>query len=140
MSDILKFKQLTALAEILADASCSEVIFKCRLNALRTLNGRVAQYRKEDILPSLIETIWDKKWHFIKEATTSNEIAEILKPSLPPYSYGRWLLSSPYHVDEEELVFWAIVSPYNKLIGAAEERYRELFKKCLPEISKELNL
>ncbi len=128
------------MAEILADTSCSDVIFRCRLNALRTLNGRVVQYRKEDILPSLIETIWDKKWHFIKEATTSAEMTEILKPSLPRYSYGRWLLSSPYHVDEEELVFWAIVSPYNTLIGAAEERYRELFKKCLPELSGELDL
>lgn len=128
------------MAEILTNSSCSEAIFQRRLDALRTLNGRVAQYRKEDILPSLIETIWDKKWHFIKEATTSTEMTEILKPSLPQYSYGRWLLSSPYHVDEEELVFWAIVSPHNRLIGAAEERYIELFKKCLPEISKKLDL
>lgn len=126
------------MAEILADTSCSDVI--CRLNALRTLNGRVVQYRKEDILPSLIETIWDKKWHFIKEATTSAEMTEILKPSLPRYSYGRWLLSSPYHVDEEELVFWAIVTPYIRVTNAAEERYKALFKKCLPDLSKELDL
>ncbi len=115
-------------------------MLSCRLDALRSLNGLVAQYLKEDILPSLIEAIWDKKWHFIKEATTSTAMTEILKPSIPQYSYGRWSLGSPYHVDEEELVFWAIVSPYNRLIGAAEERYIELFKRCLPELSKKLDL
>ena len=128
------------MAEILTDFSCSEEMFQCRLNALRTLNGRVAQYRKKDILSSLIETIWDKKWHFIKEATTSAEMTEILKPSLPRYSYGRWLLSSPYHVAEEELVFWAIVTPYIRVTNAAAERYKALFKKCLPELSGELDL
>ena len=128
------------MTEILADSSCPEAIFRRRLDALRTLNGRVAQYRKKDILPSLIETVWDKKWHFIKVATTSTEMAEILKPSIPQYSYGRWNLSSPYHVDEEELVFWAIVTPYIRVTNAAEERYKAIFKKCLPDLSKELDL
>lgn len=128
------------MAEILADSSCPEAIFRRRLDALRTLSSRIAQYQKEDILPSLIETIWDKKWHFIKEAASNAEMAEILKPSIPQYSYGRWILSSPYHVDEEELVFWAIVTPYIRVTNAAEERYKALFKKCLPDLSKELDL
>lgn len=128
------------MAEILADSSCPEAKFRLRLDALRTLNSRIAQYQKEDILPSLIETIWDKKWHFIKEAASNAEMAEILKPSIPQYSYGRWILSSPYHVDEEELAFWAIVTPYIRVTNAAEERYKALFKKCLPDLSRELDL
>ena len=128
------------MAEILADSSSSKAVLGCRLDALHTLNGIVARYLAKDILPSLIETVWDKKWQFIKGATTRTEIAKILKPSIPQYNCGRWSLRSPYHVDEEELVFWAIVSPHNRLISAVEERYSALFKKCLPEAAVKLNL
>ena len=140
MNDAIKLKQLFALADILMDTSFSEEILTHKLNAYYRLNSLVKCYLSMGTLPSLVETIWDKKWHFIKEATTSAEIATILKPSIPKYSYGEWSPSSPYHVDEEELLYWSVVSPHCHLMSVAEKRYMALFKKCLPEISKELNL
>lgn len=140
MNIMLEYKQISAFVDIIFNKTCPESVSELRLYALRRLNGITAQYLRAEILPSLVETIWDKKWNFIKEATTNAEITSILKPSLPRYSCGRWFPSSQYHVEAEELLFWAIASPHNKLINAAQERYTTLFIKCLPDVAKKFGL
>ena len=44
--------------------------------------------------------------------------------------------STPYYVEEEELMLWSETSQRGPLISAGYDRYMELFKKLLPEKAK----
>lgn len=44
--------------------------------------------------------------------------------------------STPYYVEEEELMLWSETSQRGSLISAGYDRYMELFKKLLPEKAK----
>lgn len=136
-----ELKWLSAVVDIAFDESCSEKISNLRLNAVDQLHSRILHYKRALHLPEeLLDALWDKKYSYIQKATTRNELTEIMKPSLPIYRFGTFYPSSPYHADEEELIYWAYVSPAVKLDSDAMQRYIDLFKKCLPEIAAKLNL
>lgn len=130
---MLDYKFVTAITCTILDESLSEKVRKLRVEGYRSLLSIILSYRQEGFLPNLIETVWDKKAAFISEATTKTEITEILKPSVPKYNGNEFYGKTKYHVDEEELLIWAAISPHNRLVHYAVERYQALFKKCLPE-------
>lgn len=130
---MLDIKYVSAIAYTILDETLTDKIKELRFEGYRSLLSIILSYRREGFLPSLIETVWDKKAAFINEATTRTEITEILEPSVPEYNGNDFYGKTKYHVDEEELLMWAAVSPYSNLIHEARERYQFLFKKCLPE-------
>lgn len=61
-------------------------------------------------------------------ATTAKEVKEILKPSIPKWSCGQWY-TSPYHVEEEELIYWATFTPHHNPGPEAIQRYITVFDR-----------
>lgn len=86
-------------------------------------------YEEEGFLPELVEIVFRKKVDFILKARTKAEIENILKPSIPRYSCGRFSVDNKYHVEEEELILWSKTSLKAPLIPDSYKRYRELFEK-----------
>jgi len=130
---MLEFKYISAIVATILDESLTDKVKELRVEGFRSLMPIILSYSREGFLPSVIETVWYKKAAFINEATTRTEITEILKPSVPKYNGNSFYGKTKYHVDEEELLMWAAVSPHNRLVHYAVERYQFLFKKCLPE-------
>lgn len=139
MNSMLNYKKISAIVDILFDESCPKAVSKLRLEAAYRLSSILSQYSHEIDCPQLIESVWDKKIRFIRGASTAAEMKDILKPSIPRYSYGSFYCSR-YHVEEEELILWAIVTPNLNVTDSAMQRYISLFKKCLPELSKGLGI
>ena len=86
------------------------------------------QYEKRGIRRDLLDVIFDKKLKRILKAKTASEVKRASEPPKPVYDYGTWR-EDPFSVPEEELAMWAIVSPNNKLIQPAQERYMDLFTR-----------
>ena len=96
------------LFEILEDKSTPMRIRKLRSDALLQLWRHVEKLeRTTSIRKDLFDITFGEKSEFIMSATTVKEIREILKPSIPKWSRGQWH-TSPYHVEEEELIYWAM--------------------------------
>lgn len=119
-----------AMLAIESDDSLPKKTSELRLKALGNLMVYLrALIGGNDFLPELIDAVCTKKIAFIMQAETVGEIREIMKPPQPIYSAGHIKCSSPYHIDEEELLMWVRMSPYNNLVSAASDRYMELFEK-----------
>ena len=72
------------------------------------------------------------------QAKTKGEITEILKLSKPHFDGNAFVYTSPYAVEEEELLLWSMTSLQGPLRHEAYRRYRELFEKCLPELAEKI--
>lgn len=140
MEGLFFLKYAECIADILLDESDNVDVIGLRFDAIRTLFSRAQQYAKKGFLPELVETFFTKKSQMILKAETKTEITEILKPSTPYYSGGKMVPeSTPYYVEEEELMLWSETSQRGPLISAGYDRYMELFKKLLPEKAKFLD-
>lgn len=117
------------VTELLMDQEQTEVMLSRRFDAIQKLREMMVLYEKEGFLPELVETAFCKKADFILKARTKAEIENILKPSIPRYSCGRFSVDSKYHVEEEELILWSKTSLKAPLIPDGYKRYRELFEK-----------
>ena len=79
-----------------------------------------------------------KKVEMIMQAETKGEITEILKLSKPHFDGKKFVYTSPYAVEEEELLLWSLTSLQGPLRDEGYRRYRELFEKCLPEMAEKI--
>ena len=68
-----------------------------------------------------------KKVEMIMQAETKGEITEILKLSKPHFDGKKFVYTSPYAVEEEELLLWSLTSLQGPLRDEGYRRYRELF-------------
>lgn len=113
--------------EALGPHAESEQVYLMRCHsadqAVRTVNS----YQTANFIPRLLLIILFKKLDFLSKATTRSEVDAILKPSVPLFRSGQFFPSSPYHVQEEELLLWSYVSPSMKLSSEAAERAYILF-------------
>lgn len=117
------------LFEILEDTSTPTRIRKLRADALIQLCRYVGKLeRTTSIRKDLFDITFGKKSEFIMLATTVKEIREILKPTIPKWNGGQWY-TSPYHVEEEELIYWAIFTPNHHPGPEAIQRYITVFDR-----------
>lgn len=121
------------ITELLMDDQVSEELRSRKFDAIRKMRGIVAVYMEEGFLPKLGEKVFCKKADFIMKARTKTELAEILKPSTPSYSGGKFYPGNPYHVEKEELILWSKTSLKGPLIPQGYERYQELFEKYVKD-------
>ena len=119
---------LDAQFDICMDADATEEVKNLRMDATRSLPGYLYCYAKLGFLDEVIVMVCRKKLEFIKQANTRAEIREIMTPPRPRWYAGKVICDSPYHIDAEELLIWAYVSPSNKLLPEAQERYIRLFE------------
>ncbi|EOS38333.1 hypothetical protein C808_02534 [Lachnospiraceae bacterium M18-1] len=117
------------VTELLMDQEQTEEVLSRRFDAIQKLRERMVLYEEEGFLLELVETVFRKKADFILKARTKAEIENILKPSVPRYSCGRFNVDNKYHVEEEELILWSKTSLKAPLIPDGYKRYRELFEK-----------
>ena len=61
-----------------------------------------------------------------------------LKLSKPHFDGKKFVYTSPYAVEEEELLLWSLTSLQGPLRDEGYRRYRELFEKCLPEMAEKI--
>ena len=63
----------------------------------------------------------------------------LLKLSKPHFDGKKFVYTSLYAVEEEELLLWSLTSLQGPLRDEGYRRYRELFEKCLPELVEKLS-
>jgi hypothetical protein len=130
---MLEVEYATALATVFCEENLPQSVFELRMNGIRRLKGIANLYVREGIAVKFLEAMWREKIPFVLSAASPVIMAEILKPSTPKYINGKIAGRSPYHSEVEEIILWALVSPNNRLISRAADRYRELFQKHFPD-------
>lgn len=135
MKNILEIFNIAAQAftTIEFDNLSSEKVKKLRKESVSRLLPFILEYNRQRFLWSLIKTIFEKKIDFVMTATTKQEMDEIIRPSLPFYNYSTFVPKGFYHVEEEELILWSVVSTQSLLKPEAVERFQYLFKKLTKE-------
>lgn len=130
---MIDYEYVKYITEIILGESQSEKLMTLRFDALRKLRGMVAHYEEQNFLPWLVEKVFCKKADYLMCATTKKDIEEILRPSVPIYSGVGFYPKYKFHVEEEELILWSIVSSNAgvKLFPEANKRYMELFEKIV---------
>lgn len=102
------------------------------LSALNCIRRRVMGYGEEYFAFVLLAGIMIKKSQMILNAKTKLELEEILEPSVPKWNYGTFL-TGPYHVPEEEAIFWSKASLEAPLDDDGAKRYRDVAAVAFPE-------
>lgn len=96
------------------------------------MKGRVLGYGEEYFAFVLLAGIMIKKSQMILNAETKKELEEILEPSVPKWNCGGFFVG-PYHVPEEEAIFWSKASLEAPLNDEGANRYREVAAVAFPE-------
>ncbi|MFR1350993.1 MAG: hypothetical protein ACLSCA_01015 [[Clostridium] symbiosum] len=104
---------------------------------LDSIYRRVYGYLGDSIVFFLVLIIMEEKSRMITQAHTKQELAEILKPSIPRWNYGSFM-EGPYHVRAEEAILWSKASLEAPLNEDGYKRYMEAFIEFFPEFKKEL--
>lgn len=136
MGTALFMEHANALAQMVV--SEKDKLFEERIEALVKLYGRAEFYLKQGFLEKVVCGFYRKKVEMVMQAETKGEITEILKLSKPHFEGNAFVYTSPYAVEEEELLLWSMTSLHAPLRDEAYRRYRELFEKCLPELAEKL--
>lgn len=82
-------------------------------------------------------------WDYVKEKSDDTEcrykgeLEAILEPSVPRWNYGGFL-TGPYHVPEEEAIFWSKASLEAPLNDEGARRYRDVAAVAFPEEMAEI--
>lgn len=108
-----------------------------RLQALMQLRGRLDFYKQNHMLDKLVYAVAEKRSALIMKASTKAEMERAMSLNMPHYD-GNKFVTNEYHVPEEELIGWALITPNNRPTELGQRRYMELFAEFFPEESKEL--
>lgn len=106
-------------------------------SALESIRRRVNGYGAECFAFVLLVGIMLKKSQMILNADTKGELEAILEPSVPRWNYGGFL-TGPYHVPEEEAIFWSKASLEAPLNDEGARRYRDVAAVAFPEKMAEI--
>lgn len=135
---MLDFEYAKCMAELMADENMTEKLFCLRFEAMRKLRGIVAGYEKHGFIKELVEAVFCKKAEMIMKASTTADIAKILKPCEPQYSCGAFNVEGNHHVEEEELLLWSYTSLKGPLIPEGQKRFKMLFEKYCGKLIDDL--
>lgn len=108
MGTELVMEHANALAQMIV--SEKDKLFDERVEALVKLYRRAEFYLKQGFLESIVCEFHRKKVEMIMQAETKGEITEILKLSKPHFDGKKFVYTSPYAVEEEELLLWSLTS------------------------------
>lgn len=122
------------MAEFCLDAlrpeTVPESIRKLRSRGADLQFAVISGFHQEGFRTDLLLILLKKKLELLACATTQNQVQEILRGSIPRYYAGKIEAGSPYHVEEEELIYWSRVSKAAPMTFAAKNRALELFERC----------
>ena len=132
---MLEYEYATAISTVLCDEALTDKIRELRINGVQRLKRVAERYAKEGFIERLISDIWNHKLPLIMDATSKTVMDEIVRPSVPRYSGGRFLPNPPYHSEVEELLIWSIISPNCRFIPEGNDRFTALFNKHFPDMN-----
>ena len=140
MDNKLSVEGQIAIAILSLSEEPEEKMISIKLEALKKLRAIIYQYMNRGFLKDLVLTICEKKIVFIHQARTKKDIEEILALSKVRFNGREVVPVGKYHIPEEELLLWSMISPAAPLIDYAVKRYEKLFRELLPEQADILNL
>ena len=123
------YRILEAQVDIVLDESCPTAVRELRLDAVMRLPGYLDSYVRRGLNPHVIEVVCNKKLEFIRQATTSVEIHQIMSAPRPRWHAGNIVCDDPYYIAAEELLAWSYYSPCNLIPYEAAERALKLFEQ-----------
>lgn len=126
-----------ACKELAKDETKTAAVKAAAYAALDSIYRRVYGYLEDSIVFFLVFIIMEEKSRMIIQAHTKQELAEIVKPSIPHWNYGTFR-EGPYHVRAEEAILWSRASLEAPLNEDGFKRYMEVFTEFFPEFEKEL--
>ena len=126
-----------ACKELAKDETKTAEVKAAAYATLDSIYRRVYGYLGDSIVFFLVLIIMEEKSRMITQAHTKQELAEILKPSIPRWNYGSFM-EGPYHVRAEEAILWSKASLEAPLNEDGYKRYMEAFIEFFPEFKKEL--
>lgn len=126
-----------ACKELAKDETKTAAVKAAAYATLDSIYRRVYGYLGDSIVFFLVLIIMEEKSRMITQAHTKQELAEILKPSIPRWNYGSFM-EGPYHVRAEEAILWSKASLEAPLNEDGYKRYMEAFIEFFPEFKKEL--
>ena len=126
-----------ARKELAKDETKTAAVKAAAYAALDSIYRRVYGYLEDSIVFFLVFIIMEEKSRMIIQAHTKQELAEILKPSIPRWNYSSFI-EGPYHVRAEEAILWSKASLEAPLNEDGYKRYMEVFTELFPEFKKEL--
>lgn len=85
------------------------------------------EYLKSRCSLILVMKVLDKKLLMIMNSTDKKEIEDILKLSTPQYLDNGFVVTSKYHIPEEELLLLMVANKMGALSGVAQERFVTLY-------------
>lgn len=139
--DDYEMSSIRAIGDILCDETTRDKIRMAKIDAVRQLHAFVRFFLKNQFREDLIRAVWQKKLAYIMDAQTKDELQSIMRPSVPMYiGTGKLVPASRYHIEEEELLIWATMTPNHNVIHEAQERYKELFRKFYPEQAEDMGI
>lgn len=125
------------IAEVLMDEETPEKVRELRLKALGSVRNQLEHYKGLGYIDRLLNGIAEKRVTMIMKATTKTEMDRVMIPKAPHYN-GAEFITDEYHIPEEEMIAWSMVSLQAPLSSIGMQRYMELFREFFPEESKEL--
>lgn len=125
------------IAEVLMDEETPEKVCELRLKALGSVRNQLEHYKGLGYIDRLLNGIAEKRVTMIMKATTKTEMDRVMIPKAPHYN-GAEFITDEYHIPEEEMIAWSMVSLQAPLSSIGMQRYMELFREFFPEESKEL--
>jgi hypothetical protein len=140
MDNKLSVEGQIAIAILNLSEEPEEKMISIKLEALKKLRAIIYQYMNRGFLKDLVLTICEKKIVFIHQARTKKDIEEILGLSKVRFNGREVVPVGKYHIPEEELLLWSMISPAAPLKDYAVKRYEKLFRELLPEQADILNL
>lgn len=85
------------------------------------------EYLNSKCSMGLVMKVLDKKVLMIMNSSDKKEIEDILKMSTPQYLDNGFVVTSKYHIPEEELLLLMIANKMGTLSGAAQVRFVSLY-------------
>lgn len=127
MGTALVMEHANALAQMIV--SEKDKLFDERVEALVKLYRRAEFYLKQGFLESIVCEFHRKKVEMIMQAETKGEITEILKLSKPHFDGKKFVYTSPYAVEEEELLLWSLPHKFSEYYSSGLIMGMCIFKK-----------
>lgn len=81
------------------------------------------EYVKSGCSFRLVMKVLDKKLQMVMNSNNQREIEDILKLSTPQYLKNGFVVTSKYHIPEEELLLLMMANKMGNLKGVAKERF-----------------
>jgi len=130
----LMFIMLDTVASIIT-CEKNEDLGIAKLHTTKIAHAQVLGYLQRELNYAVVRAVFRMRLDFIINAKSLSELDAIVstKASLPRYDFGTWR-TGPYHIPEEELLFWGVASLGVKLYSHATDRALEIFER----ISKDL--